>query len=109
MNGKVRVWPKTNQISAINPARMPTVTQYSEILVRISQSRISQRRAALVKIDIFHDLARELLFAVPVSDFGSALRGIDGAFELSGLSVGGSEGAHEYRIAFVRELIRFHG
>src|SRR3989440_11080460 len=78
----------------------------SEILLGISQTRIAQWRAALIKIDIFHDLIGELAHALNVRLLGGVARGVDCAFELTSLRVGGGESSDEDRIRVFRELIR---
>src|SRR5881296_2033956 len=107
MNGNLIAWPNTNQTSAIRPTQIPETSHGSEFLSRISQVGIPQRRATLIKIDIFHDLVGELAHTLSVRLFGRASRRLDGALELAGLRVGGGERSNEDRIAFLGELIRF--
>src|SRR5216683_2076721 len=84
MNGNLIVCPNTNQTSAIKPTQMAATIPRSETLLRISQSGIAQWRAALVKIDILHDLTRELRFSLALRQVEGAPRSFDRAFELAG-------------------------
>src|SRR5947209_4537338 len=105
MNGNLIAWPKTNQTSAIKPAEIAATIPRSEILLRISQTWIAQRRAPLIKIDIFHDLVGELAHTLGVRLFRGAARDVDRVFELAGLRVSGGESSNENRVRVLRDLV----
>src|SRR6266571_2291589 len=108
MNGNLIVCPNTNQTSAIRPTQMPALSHRSEILSRISQVGIPQRRAALIKFDILLGLKGEVTHALSIRLLRCASRNFDGFFELARLRVSGRKCSNKDRITFFGELIRFY-
>src|SRR5438477_5544335 len=107
MNGNLIACPNTNQTSATRPAQMPATSPRSEMLLRILQIAIPQRRAASIKIDVILDLQGETMGASSIGLFCSTTRGFNRVLELTGLRVSGRKCSNENRIALLGELIRF--